>query len=255
MLLSLPLVDYTLKAARRDRLIWIMAVTFILSICMSIFLSSAVITEKDLFAAVFMAGSMRLFAVIGIVLFACFYIRRLFDNREIEYILSRPVSRPAFVCSLAFSLSLVAIAFALFAVLAVYFSVQHPETSALGFWAVSFVVELLIVVNAALFFSMVISSAAGSALATMGFYVFTRMMGQLLSISDKSVDLPGGAFLNLVFDFISMFMPRLDLLTQTSWLVYGIDDLTSVLISLGHGLAFVPVLLLAATFDLIRREF
>jgi ABC-type transport system involved in multi-copper enzyme maturation permease subunit len=255
MILSLPLVGYTLKAARRDRLIWIVAITFILSICMSFFLSSAVITEKDMFASVFISGSLRLFAVVGLVLFTSFYIRRLFDNREIEFLLSRPISRTGFVLSIALALSIVALFFAAFAILAVIASGSAGIDFSFYIWSASLAVELLIITNAALFFSMVITSAAGSALCTIGFYVFARMMGQLLGISDVDVTMPGADVLNLIFNFISMFIPRLDLLTQTSWLVYGVNDVQQSLISIAHGLACIPVLLFAAIFDLIRREF
>ncbi len=253
--MSLPLINYTLKAAKRDRLIWIMTVTFVLAICMSIFMSSAVAVEKEIFAVVFMGGSMRLFAVIGIVLFVCFYVRRLFENREIEYLLSRPISRAGFVLANAFALSVVAFFFALCATLAVGFVVYDAFSASYALWCTSFVVELLVVVHAALFFSMVITSAAGSALATMGFYVFSRMMGQLLGISESGVDLPGGEFLNMLFNAISMFIPRLDLLTQTSWLVYGVQDMQACALSIAHGLVIIPLLLLAAIFDLTRREF
>ncbi len=255
MALSLPLVGYTLKAARRDRLIWIVAVTFVLSICMSFFLSSAVISEKDIFASVFIAGSLRLFAVIGLILFTCFYIRRLFDNREIEYLLSRPISRVSFVLSIAFALSLVALCFAGLAITAIVASGSAAMDLSLYIWAASLAVELLIITNAALFFSMVITSASGSALCTIGFYVFTRMMGQLLGISQTDTTIPAADFLSVIFNGISMFMPRLDLLTQTSWLVYGVNDVQQSLLSIVHGIVCIPVLLFAAIFDLIRREF
>jgi ABC-type transport system involved in multi-copper enzyme maturation permease subunit len=254
-IISIPLVGYTLKAALRDRLILIMIVAFVLSICMSLFMASAVVTEQDMFAAVFMAGGLRIFAVIGIILFACFYTRRLFENREAEYLLSRPISRPAFVLSIALAFSITALCFAALAVIAIAFSEQHPSILSFVIWSGSLVVELLIVVNAALFFSMVISSAAGSAMATMGFYVFARMIGQLIGISDSSSSLPAGDFLKLIFDFISMFMPRLDLMTQTGWLIYGVDNISESLIALAHSAMFIPVILLAAIFDLIRREF
>ena len=175
-LLSIPLVGYTLKAALRDRLIMIMIVAFVLSICMSLFMASAVVTEQDMFSAVFMAGSLRIFAVMGVILFACFHTRRLFENREVEYLLSRPISRPEFVLSIALSFSITALCFTALAALAIAFSTQHPSALSFVIWSGSLAVELLIVVNAALFFSMVISSAAGSAMATIGFYVFARYL-------------------------------------------------------------------------------
>lgn len=255
MLISRPLIGYTLKAAMRDRLIYIMLVTFVLAISSSIFMASAAVTEKDIFASVFVAGSLRLFAVIGLLLFACFYVRRLFENREIEYLLSRPISRPAFVISIALAMSFIAVVFSLLVFAAVYWSVDGGDLQPLLLWLFSFIVELLIVVNSVIFFAMVIPSAAGAAMASLGFYVFCRMLGQLLGIADAGIDVPGGQFLNLILEFISLFMPRLDLLSQTSWLVYGVESVRDIIMTILHGFVFFVVLLCAAIFDLVRREF
>jgi hypothetical protein len=54
---------------------------------------------------------------------------------------------------------------------------------------------------------------------------------------------------------ISMLMPRLDLLTQTSWLVYGPDPAVGITFIIVQGVLFSSILLVASLIDLHRRQF
>jgi len=103
---------------------------------------------------------------------------------------------------------------------------------------------------------MTLSSAVGSALATFGFYVLARMMGNLLGMAGA------GLYANVVLTkvlklgaaTISLVIPRLDLMAQSSWLVYGPDTIGIVFI-LVQGLVFTGVVLLASLVDFSRRQF
>ena len=56
-------------------------------------------------------------------------------------------------------------------------------------------------------------------------------------------------------ELISVIMPRLDLFTQTRWLVYGIGGevgLTSIAV---QSMVYVSLLTAAAVFDIRRRKF
>ena len=90
---------YIIKAAFRDKLLYGMLVCMALAVSLSLFLGSSAITETDLFAMVFCASGLRLVGVMGLSLFVIFYIRRSFDNKDIELLLSRPVSRISFVAA------------------------------------------------------------------------------------------------------------------------------------------------------------
>ena len=252
--MSRPLVLYVLTAALRDRLVMAMIITLVVGTSLAVFLGSAAIAEKQQFAMVFAGAGLRLAGVLGLVLFTVFFIRRSFDARDVDFILSRPVSRVEFLLSYAAGLSLLALGMAAAQTLCLYiiggnlFGPSHIS------WAVSIAFENIIMVNAALFFSMILSSAATAATATAGFYILARLMGQLLGIIDSTGK---GTFIYNLMEYIlqaiSAVMPRLDLMAQTSWLIYGeAVEISSILL---QGAIFTILIITAALIDLVRRQF
>lgn len=252
--MSRPLVLYVLTAALRDRLVMAMIITLVVGTSLAVFLGSAAIAEKQQFAMVFAGAGLRLAGVLGLVLFTVFFIRRSFDARDVDFILSRPVSRVEFLLSYAAGLSLLALGMAAAQTLCLYiiggnlFGPSHIS------WAVSIAFENIIMVNAALFFSMILSSAATAATATAGFYILARLMGQLLGIIDstgKSTFIYN--LMEYILQAISAVMPRLDLMAQTSWLIYGeAVEISSILL---QGAIFTILIITAALIDLVRRQF
>lgn len=252
--MSRPLVLYVLTAALRDRLVMAMIITLVVGTSLAVFLGSAAIAEKQQFAMVFAGAGLRLAGVLGLVLFTVFFIRRSFDARDVDFILSRPVSRVEFLLSYAAGLSLLALGMAAAQTLCLYiiggnlFGPSHIS------WAVSLAFENIVMVNAALFFSMILSSAATAATATAGFYILARLMGQLLGIIDSTGK---GTFIYNLMEYIlqaiSAVMPRLDLMAQTSWLIYSQTvEISSILL---QAAIFTILIITAALIDLVRRQF
>lgn len=241
---------------------------------LAIFLGGASITEKESFALVFGAAGLRFLSVIGIVLFCCFYMRRSFETKEVEFLLSRPISRLTFLFSHAVAFMILALLLA-GVVTGVVFFLGRPNPAGLAAWGLSIGVENMIMAVSSLFFSMVLSSAAGSALATLGLYVLSRLIGTLLGIAALPADKAVYAILNNAMDVISILVPRLDMMGQTSWLVYGVGGSGGVgfleragafshamMAHLGivgflgvQGLLFVSLLMAATAFDFVRRQF
>lgn len=221
-MISGPLVKYVLTAAARDRLILTLLLMIATGAAVAVFLGSATITEKESFALVFGASGLRFLGVVGIVLFCCFYTRRSFETKEVEFLLSRPLSRMAFLLSHAAAFAILAIFVALAASAAVFF-LGKPNLQGFGLWSLSIAIEFSVMAVAALFFAMVVSSASGSALATLGLYVLARLIGMLLGIAYQTPENIFFAALNNAMEIISILVPRLDLMGQTSWLVYGVE--------------------------------
>jgi ABC-type transport system involved in multi-copper enzyme maturation permease subunit len=273
-MISRPLVKYVLTAAARDKLMMTLVLMIVSGGALSTFMGSAAVTEQDSFAMVFGSGGLRFLGVIGIVLFCCFYIRRVFENKEVEFLLSRPISRITFLFSHAAAFIILAVVVAAVVIMAVSI-LGRPDLGGLLVWGVSITVEFAMMAVASLFFSMVLSSAAGSALATLGLYALARMVGTLLGVLDHTPDNWFFAVLGNVMEIISIVIPRLDLMGQTTWLVYGVGDtaglqfLTNasqyahvVITHLGilgfiglQGIFFTAVLLAASTYDFMRRQF
>lgn len=273
-MISIPLVRFVLTAAFRDKLMMTLVLMIIMGAGVSVFLGGSGLTEQESFALVFGAGGLRFLGVIGLVLFCCFYMRRCFETKEVEFLLSRPISRMTFLFSHALAFIILALVVAAAIAGSVYF-LGNPNPGGWVVWSASIAVECVLMTMIALFFSMVLSSAAGSALAALGFYVLCRLVGMLLGIAAQPAESMALNVLNNLMDVIAIVIPRLDLMGQTSWLVYGIDGSDSIALMntatgyaarmldvlgvsgfiLAQGAVFTMLLLVAAAFDFMRREF
>ncbi len=273
-MISKSLVKYVLTAALRDKLMITLALMIAMGAAVAVFMGSASVTEGDSFALVFGAGGLRFLGVTGLVLFCCFYIRRSFENKEVEFLLSRPISRLSFLLSHAAAFSVLAFCVALAITLTVAV-IGRPDLTGLTVWGASLAAEFAVMGVAALFFSMVLSSAAGSALATLGLYALGRMVGAVLGLLDRAPENGFFAVLGSMMKLISIGVPRLDMMGQTTWLVYGVAGAGNVKFlpdasayahwmaeHLGlagfiglQGIIFTALLLAAAAHDFMRRQF
>lgn len=250
----MPLVRYVMVAALRDRLILVLVLSLIAGASLSVFLGSAALTEKIQFVQVFASSGLRLAGLLCLSLFVISYIRRAFETRDIDYLLSRPVGRVCFVFSHATAFSILAIIVA-GAVCAAVLGAGMRLESGQGLWALSLVIEYIIMANAAFFFAMVLPGVASGAMATTGLYVLARLMGQLLGIASAGLNVPGATLFSALLKVISVFVPRLDLMAQSAWLVYGPDDTAGFVFMLGQGAVFTMLIILATCVDLVRRKF
>ena len=273
-MISSPIVKFVLTAALRDKLIITFLLLLVLITSISIFLGSATITEEDQFAMVYTAGGMRFLGVLCVILFSCFYVRRAFDSKEVEFMLSKPVSRLNYVLSHATAFVILSVLIALIISAIVYITGQ-PDVTGWLVWGLSLCIEFTLVSIIALFFSMVLSSAAGSALACFAVYALARMIGVILAISILPADSTINMILAHVMEFVSIFIPRLDLMGNTSWLVYGSEMLQNyeadrfaegwsrdMVQSISvpwfiviQGAVFSVFLLTCTVFDFVRKQF
>lgn len=253
-MISWPVVKYVLTAAVRDRLILALFLLMLVGTSIALFLGSAAITESDQFAIVFAAGGLRLAGAVGLILFTIFYLRRAFESRDVDYLLSRPVSRVAFVLSHALAFTLLAAIVALFVSLIVFGLSIKMIGAGHYLWAFSLLAEYVILVNVALFFGMVLPNATAGALAVFALYFLARIIGQLLGIVTAGFDMTGFHILGEVMHVISLIVPRLDLMAQSTWLIYGPGDVGYGFISI-QLVSYSALVILSTMVDLVRRQF
>lgn len=254
-MISGPLIRYVLMAAVRDRLILSLLLVIVLGACLAIFLGSAAVVESKQFALVFAAGGLRFTGVVGLVLFVVFHIRRSFDNKDVEFLLSRPISRTSFILSHAAAFSILSLILSLSIALIVLLLSGGKVGTGHELWIFSLIMEYLIVVNSALFFAMVVPTASGGALAVFGLYILSHLIGDLLGDA-RTFETSASVILNPVMNIISMVVPRLDLMAQTAWLVYpdGMHNVGFGFI-LAQGIFYCGLLICAALIDLRHRQF
>ncbi|MBF0393988.1 MAG: hypothetical protein HQL38_15020 [Alphaproteobacteria bacterium] len=246
---------YVLLTALRDRLFAGLFAVGLLAVLTSSFLGDAALVERGELTTVFAAASVRVILVLGIVLFVGFHVQRLYESREIEAILSRPLSREGFVLSYWLGLAAVALLLAVPVLALVAGAAGRVDGAGFLWWSASVLLEVLIVVALALFCSLTLERAIPSALAALSFYTLARMMSFLTAIADRpGMDNELHPLVGWVVKAVSLFMPRLDLFGQTAWLVYGPDAAFGLAVA-GQAAIYVPLLLAAAMFDLRRKRF
>lgn len=250
-----PLYRYILMAALRDRFLYAIIGIIILISSLSVFFGSSALTEQDQFLRSFAAFGFRLFGVGALMLFIINYIRRSFDGRDIEYLLSRPMGRVQFVLTHAAAFStLAAICAFLLGGINMLMEIGQLDSSDLLWW-VSLAVEFIIMANVAMFFAFVMRSSTACMVVVFAFYMLARLMGEILGILQKGAVSGVMSLLAKVMEAISFFIPRLDLMAQSKWLIYGIQPEISLAFVLGQGVIFCAMVVCAAVFDMRRRQF
>lgn len=250
-----PLFVYILRAAVRDRLLWSVAGVVAVVIALSVFFGASSVTEQNQFALAFSAYGFRLFGVVALCLFVVSFIRRSFEARDIEFLLSRPVGRIAFVTTHAIAFSSLAafVAFVLGGTTAVIMG-GHVYESFFVWW-LSLAVEFIIMANVAMFFSFVMTSPTACTMIVFAFYLLARLMGEILGILTKGASTGIMTLLSRAMEVISMLIPRLDMMGQAKWVVYNATAEVSFGFIVLQGLVFVALTVAATCIDLKRRQF
>lgn len=243
-------VRYILLTAQRDSIFIGLAVAIVFGAFLATFFGSTALSEGDRMSMVYAAGISRVIVVMGLVIFIAFHIRRSFENKEIDQMIVRPISREKFILSYWLGFSFVAFFFVAFTTVILYF--LNPDMNGLLVWSLSLFAETLIIVSLAMAASMILKSTVIAVMLCMGFYVLSRMAGFLLMIVTK----PGSNSLaDVSFGHVSKLVPRLDFFSKTEWLVYGLKDNNEICLFLAQAGIYIGLLLMVAIIDFKKKQF
>ncbi len=255
-MLNSSIIKYVLLISLRNKLYLGIVFALIASFFLGIFLGNANLTEQAQSAAVFIGGSSRIIVILGISVFVCINVAKLFDNKEIDFIISKPISRQKFILSFLFGYLISALLITIPLILALSILANLNSYGAF-IWSLSLVFEVLIVTCFAFLCSLILENSLLSILATIAFYLLSRMMGFfVMSINtpwEESIKNP--TIYEYVLKFLSIIFPRLDLFTQSKWLIYGTGDGVVMKIILLQGLIYIPLLIFMSFIDVKRKEF
>jgi len=250
-----PLFRYILMAAFRDKLFFAILGLLAIVISLSTFFGSSIVVEQDQFARGFAAYGFRLFGVITIVMFVASYLRRSFEARDIDYLLSRPISRVKFVLTHAAAFSCIAIMAAILLGATTILFEKSTLHSGVWLWWISIAVEFVIMANVAMFFAFVMVSLTACLASIFAFYLLSRLIGNILGILQKDQVSELMQILAKLMEMVSIFIPRLDMMGQTKWILYGIQDGISFPFVLGQCAVFLAMVIGAAILDMHKRQF
>lgn len=249
-------VRYILLTAFRDWLFLGLMLGVVAAVLISHVLASTALVEVQEMNLAFGAGSARMILAVGLIVFVCFHVRNAFDTKEIDVILSRPISRSNLLLSYWLGFAAVATVLVIPS-LAVLSCVGILSIKGFFGWALSLLCESYMVVAIALFAACTLRSAVASVMASLGFYVLSRMMGFFIATTHSHM--LENSWIDVlskhITTFISMIIPRLDFFAKSEWLIYGMnsfDDMTRVVM---QSVIFIPLLLVAAMIDFNRKQF
>lgn len=257
------IVEYVILTARRDKLFIGILLLVLSAISLGSFIGGSSVVEQSQSVSAIVCGASAYIIILGLTIFTCFHIKRSFENKEIELFLSKPISRPKFILSYLIGIGAVSgliilpLMLSLLALQNIGFLYGHKVDYM--WWCLSLYMECLIAVMFAIFAALLLRSAVISVLATIGFYVFAKITGLFLVLLNNPI---ASGFDNIfslsskkVLYVICMLFPRLDLFSQTEWLIYGFSGLELLARLVISTLVFVSLTILCAIYDFTRYEF
>ena len=248
-------IRYILLTALRDWLFIGLFIGILVATGISATLGSTAFIEEKEMTLSFASGSARLILMTGLIIFVCFHIRSAFDTKEIDVILSRPISRSNLVISYFLGFSFVGLLLTI-PIIAILGLIGVLNLSGFIAWAASLVLEMGLVVGVALFSAFTLRSAVTSVLGCMGFYVLSRMMAFFVYTAHSGmVAEPKFVVLRWALQAISTILPRLDFFGKSEWLIYGLKSAADFQIFAAQALIFVPILLFATMVDFKHKQF
>lgn len=245
---------YVLSAALKDKIfvLYIGLVAIILSL--SLFFGSSAVTEQDQFSVVFTSGALRIASAFTLILFIIFYFRRSFENRDVDFLFSRPISRLQFILAHFIAFTFLSLIVSILTTIGILLLTPSDLFLSAIIWGITIFAELVVLSTMAMFFGIALSTAVSATLVTICFYILSRLMGDIIGILETGISSIATQILGKIMIFISFFVPRLDLIGQTSWLVYGVAHFNYFLLS-SQIIIFLGMVLSATYLDLKRRQF
>ncbi len=249
-------IRYILITALRDRIFIGLFTGMFIATGICLLLGSTAFLEPQHMAMALASGAARMILMVGLMVFTCFHIRQGFDSKEIEVMLSHPMSRAQLLLSYWLGFSLVGVLLALPVLMMIALIGPHDLAGYMG-WAASLLLEAMLVVAMAIFSSFTLRSAVMSVMSCMGFYILSRLMAFFVMTSQSGLAAAGSSFtpFKKILELLYILVPRLDMFTKSQWLVYGADTMAGWIYVPMQAAIFVPLLLLAAMADFRRQEF
>jgi hypothetical protein len=214
------------------------------------------LVEKQQTTSVFIVGSSRIILTIGMILFVCLSTNRAFENKEVEFILSKAISRQQFV--LAYLLGFIITSLLIFIPLALaIFLISNSDKIGLLIWLATLLLENFLVIIFALLVSLILKNSFSAIMASFAFYIISRLMGMFVMAIEfpKNIILIKNNFLGIILKVFSVFFPRLDLFAQSSWLIYGFRDFSQLSVILIQFLIYFLLLIFMTFHDFKKKQF
>ncbi|GAB2838666.1 hypothetical protein GCM10027277_01940 [Pseudoduganella ginsengisoli] len=243
----------TVLEAWRGRLPWVMAATLAAALGFAGFARQLALAEGDATHTGLLGSLLRLACAGGIASFAVLSVMREAQGRGMQLMMAMALPRGAYVAGKFAGLALLAAPLA-FACGALLYVCASPGQTVL--WTLSLLCELWLAAGFGLLCALALAHPVPALAATLAFYLLARVAGALQLAARHGLH-PDDAlrrWMALGFDAIAALLPRLDLYTRASWLIYSDGSWTALVAIAGQTAVYLALLGAAAMFDLQRKE-
>lgn len=245
----------TWMETRRSRVALVCLTAMAIAAGLALFLSQVAIAEVRETQATLAGALLRATAVFVTASFVVAAVVRELQERVAELVLSRPVSRNAYVFGkiAGFACACAALSFALMLAAS---TLATPAAAAA--WAGSLFVELLVVTCASVFCSLALGSFVASLATVAGMYLLARTITALEAIAASPLAREPNwidqamRFLAASLDSV---LPPLDRMADAAWLAYGAPALQDWLVSTAQSAGFAALVVAATLVDFHRKNF
>ena len=252
--LFLKLAKYTLLEAIYNKLIHSSVIIIIFIFLSANFISSLAITESKETLLAIQGASLRLSLVLLISLFTLNNVQREIQDKNLELIFSTPVSRTCYLYSKLFGFNLIALI-----PVSLSFLLLSINSSMVSVFVltISLYCELSIVIALCLFMLFTFKNAPSSFLFVFIFYIASRSIETIQLMANHpilEIQTPSQLFTQYFVNGLAFILPPLSNFTKTEWLVYGIENHTSVTNLFTQSFVYVLFISALALFDFHRKN-
>lgn len=253
------ILKYILLSATRDKLYLGLFIALVISFSLSIFLGSTALVEQKQMTAAYISGLSRGVLVIGTILFVCLTMTRAFENKEVEFIISKSISREQFIMSYLSGFFVAILMIFIPLIIAIIF-ITKADKFGLLIWSLTLLSELMIMICFSLLSSLILKNSFSAIMSSIGFYILSRLMGMFVMAINLPKNFTSEIALStesfyVALKFLSAIFPRLDLFCQSDWLSYGIDDISNVNIIFVQSLIYISLMIFMAFHDFKKKQF
>ncbi len=247
------LTRLALLEARRGGLPWLAAGCLAAALVLAAFLSQVALTEGRELQLATIAALLRACTVFLVAAQVSASVLREINDKGLELMLSLPLSRATHylgrLAGFAATGALLAMVFALPLLL-------WAPPGAVALWALSLACEAALVAAAALFFAMTLAQLVPAIAAAAGLYLLARSMAVIQAIAAGPLAEPTltNRAARFIVDGLALLLPRLDAVTRTEWLLYGISPVGAYAAALGGLVVYGALLAAAGLVDFYRRS-
>jgi ABC-type Na+ efflux pump permease subunit len=247
------LARFVLLEARRGGLPWLVGASLLGSAGLAAFLSQVAVTESVSLQTAIVAAFLRVCAVFLVAIQVATSTQREIQDKGLELMLSLPLARSTHYLGRLAGHACGGVAVA--ACFALPLLLWAPP-AAVALWGISLALETALVAAAALFFAMALAQLVPAIASVAGLYLLSRMISAIQAIAGGP--LTEETLLNRLagwsVDAVALLLPRLDAVTRTEWLLYGVPAAPQVAQALGALVLYALVLVAAGLFDFHRRN-